>query len=172
MTLLSITQTTARRYLLGRQGLWPGRRWQGFEGTAQALRCCEAVQVDPLCVVARNHDLTLHSRVIDYEPEQLDQWLYQERAFFDYGGTIFVYPINELPYWHVVDAAQGPATTLGDLRGSTARTPQEVKSHSAPARTVEQSRFRRPSQRRQLSLGQRYRPCHVLFVAARRVDDP
>ena len=73
MTDLAISQATARRYLLGRQGLWPGRRWQGFEGTAQALRYCEAVQIDPLCVIARNHDLTLHSRVIDYQPDFLDQ---------------------------------------------------------------------------------------------------
>ncbi|HZY42580.1 MAG TPA: crosslink repair DNA glycosylase YcaQ family protein [Anaerolineae bacterium] len=107
MTHLTISRTTARRYLLGRQGLWPGRRWQGAAGTAQALRYCEAVQIDPLCVVARNHDLTLHSRVIDYQPEQLDQLLYQAREFFDYGGAIFIYPMDELPYWRVAMQRKG-----------------------------------------------------------------
>jgi uncharacterized protein len=101
MSDLSIGLTTARRFLLGRQDLWPGRRWQGLQGTAQALRACEAVQIDPLIVIARNHDLTLHSRVIDYRPEQLDRLLYAERLFFDYGGAIFIYPIEELPYWRV-----------------------------------------------------------------------
>src|SRR5512138_3447215 len=104
---LLISRTTAQRYLLGRQGLWPGRRWQGAEGTAQAIRQCEAVQIDPLCVIARNHDLTLHSRVIDYQPEQLDRLLYTERAFFDYGGTIFIYPIEELPYWRIAMQRKG-----------------------------------------------------------------
>jgi uncharacterized protein YcaQ len=104
---LSIGRTTARRFLLGRQGLWPGRRWQGLAGTAQALRATEAVQIDPLIVIARNHDLTLHSRVIDYQPEQLDRLLYADRAFFDYGGTIFIYPLDELPYWRVAMQRKG-----------------------------------------------------------------
>jgi hypothetical protein len=107
MSDLTISRTTARRFLLGRQGLWPGRRWQGLAGTAQALRACEAVQVDPLIAIARNHDLTLHSRVIDYQPEQLDRLLYADRLFFDYGGTIFIYPIDELPYWRSVMQRKG-----------------------------------------------------------------
>ena len=104
---LSIHLTTARRFILGRQGLWPGRRWQGLAGTAEALRATEAVQVDPLVVIARNHDLTLHSRVIDYQPAQLDQLLYRDRLFFDYGGAIFIYPMDELPYWRIAMQRKG-----------------------------------------------------------------
>lgn len=107
MPELSITPTTARRYILGRQGLWPGRRWRGLSGTAQALHTTEAVQIDPLVVVARNHDLILHSRVVDYQPEHLDRLLYHDRAFFDYGGTVFIYPMDELPYWRVVMQRKG-----------------------------------------------------------------
>jgi uncharacterized protein YcaQ len=107
MSDLSIGRATARRFILGRQGLWPGRRWQGLAGAAQALRAIEAVQVDPLIVIARNHDLTLHSRVIDYQAEHLDQLLYRDRLFFDYGGAIFIYPMDELPYWHVVMQRKG-----------------------------------------------------------------
>jgi uncharacterized protein YcaQ len=62
MPELSVSLTTARRFTLGRQGLRPGRRWQGLAGTEQALRATEAVQIDPQIVIARNHDLTLHSR--------------------------------------------------------------------------------------------------------------
>ena len=54
------------------------------------------MQIDPLIVIARNHDLTLHSRVIDYQPAQLDQLLYRDRLFFDYAGAIFIYPMDEL----------------------------------------------------------------------------
>ena len=129
MTDLTITQTTARRYLLGRQGLWPGRRWQSFDGTAQALRYCEAVQIDPLCVIARNHDLTLHSRVIDYQPEYLDQLLYRDREFFDYGGAIFVYPMDELPYWRVAMQRKGQEPRWTQFAQERPHLLKEVKTH-------------------------------------------
>ena len=76
----------------------------------QAMRECEAVQLDPLCVMARNHDLTLMSRVLDYHPEQPMKAAYEERGFFDYGATLFFYPMEELPYWRVVmeTRLQGP----------------------------------------------------------------
>ncbi len=30
--MLTIDLTTARRFILGKQGLWPGRRWRGLAG--------------------------------------------------------------------------------------------------------------------------------------------
>lgn len=98
---LTISPDIARRYLLGRQGLWPGRRWAGKEGAAEAVRALEAVQVDPMTVVARSHDLVLWSRVEGYDPAHLDELLYRDRAFFDYGGHLDIYPIEELPYWRL-----------------------------------------------------------------------
>ena len=99
MNPIVISKQTARRFVLGRQGLWPGRRWKGRQGTAKALRTCEAIQLDPLAVIARSQDIALHSRVLDYKPEYLYQVMYKEREFFDYGGHLDVYPISELPYW-------------------------------------------------------------------------
>jgi uncharacterized protein YcaQ len=101
MNPIVISQQTARRFVLGKQGLWPGRRWKGKRGTVDALRTCEAVQLDPLNVVARSQDIVLYSRVLDYKPDYLQQALYKDRQFFDYGGWLAVYPISELPYWRV-----------------------------------------------------------------------
>ena len=101
MESVYISKATARRFVLGRQGLWPGRRWSGKEGTAEAIRAAEAVQMDPLTVIARSHDIALWGRVRDYQPSHLDQLLYTDRAFFDYGGGLFIYPMSELPYWRV-----------------------------------------------------------------------
>jgi hypothetical protein len=70
--------------------LWPGRRWRGREGVADALRACEAVQMDPLNVAARNQDIALWGRVLDYRPQDLYTALYADRAFFEHGGAIFV----------------------------------------------------------------------------------
>ncbi len=103
----TISKRTARRYILGKQGLWPGRRWKGKEGTALALHSIEAVQVDPIQVLARSHDLVLHSRVLDYDPRDLDCLLYEERQFFDWGGGLFIFPMEELPFWRVVMRRKG-----------------------------------------------------------------
>jgi uncharacterized protein YcaQ len=87
MKSITISKKTARRFVLGRQGLWPGRRWEGLEGTAEALHMIEEVQMDPLTVVARSHDIVLWSRVSGYELAYLDSLLYEARQFFDYGGA-------------------------------------------------------------------------------------
>lgn len=98
---LVIAKSTARRFVLGQQGLWPGRRWAGQDGTAAALREIGSVQMDPLNVVARSHQLALWGRVAGYQPACLDTLLYEKRQFFDYGGVLCVYPMPELPCWRV-----------------------------------------------------------------------
>src|SRR5215510_6041322 len=99
MTPINISNQTARRFVLGKQGLWPGRRWRGKKGTAQAIHECEAVQLDPLNVIARSQDIVLHSRVLDYKPDYLYQVAYKDREAFDYGGWLAMYPMSDLPYW-------------------------------------------------------------------------
>lgn len=96
-----ISKSAARRYILGRQGLWPGRRWVGKTGVAPALRYIESLQMDPLDVIGRSHDLALWGRVLDYDPKYLDAAMYEERLFFEYGGNLRIYPMEELPYWRV-----------------------------------------------------------------------
>lgn len=99
---LTITAETQRRFILGKQGLFPGRRWQGKDGTAQAMREGVVVQFDPLNIIARSHDIALHSRVTGYTPDLLNTLLYSDRAFFDYGGTVMIQLMPALPYWRMV----------------------------------------------------------------------
>ena len=42
--MLTINVETAHRFILGKQGLWPGRRWRGSEGTEQAMHAMEYLQ--------------------------------------------------------------------------------------------------------------------------------
>ncbi len=98
-TSVSISAETARRFVLGRQGLWPGRRAIGKGGARAAMTTMEQLQLDPLVIVARSHDLALHSRVIGYESAFFDLLTYGERGFFDWGGWLAVRPMRELPYW-------------------------------------------------------------------------
>ena len=100
--MLTIDINTARRFILGKQGLWPGRRWRGIEGTEQAMRAMEYLQLDPLQIIARSHDIKLHSRVLDYTPGTWEEVTYEQRKFFDWGGWLAVRPMDELPHWRVV----------------------------------------------------------------------
>ncbi|MEO7664006.1 MAG: crosslink repair DNA glycosylase YcaQ family protein [Candidatus Limnocylindrales bacterium] len=99
---MRVSNEVARRFLLGRQGLWPGRRWQGLRGTEHAMRTMEHVQLDPLQVIARAHDLALASRVLDYAQDDWQVLTYQRRRFFEWGGWLAIRPMNELPYWRVI----------------------------------------------------------------------
>src|SRR5262249_22198860 len=72
------------------------------EGTEAAMRAMEYLQLDPLNIVARSQDITLHSRVLDYTPGLWEDLAYRQRQFFDWGGWLAVRPMDELPHWRVV----------------------------------------------------------------------
>jgi uncharacterized protein len=100
--MLTIDLDIARRFILGKQGLWPGRRWRGIQGTGEAMRAVEYLQLDPLQIIARSQDILLHSRVLEYKPGMWEDVTYRERKFFDWGGWLAVRPMDELPHWRVV----------------------------------------------------------------------
>ena len=109
--MLTIDIETARRFILGKQGLWPGRRWRGVKGTEQAMRAMEYLQLDPLQIIARSHDITLHSRVLDYKPDMWETVTYKQRKFFDWGGWLATRPMDELPHWRVVMRREGDSNS-------------------------------------------------------------
>lgn len=100
--ILTIDLETARRSILGKQGLWPGRRWRGVRGTEQAMRAMEYLQLDPLQIIAHSQDIKLHSRVLEYTPELWETVTCEQRKFFDWGGWLATRPMDELPHWRVV----------------------------------------------------------------------
>lgn len=97
----TISKLTHRRFLLGSQGLWPGRRYENVKGVETALRQIEALQLDPLTMVARSQDIAMYGRVLNYKPEMLYQMAYQKRQAFDYGNWLAMYPMREFPYWQL-----------------------------------------------------------------------
>ena len=101
MNPLTISPITARRFIMGKQGLWPGRRFTGMDGTTAIMREMEALQLDPLIVIARSQEIAMQGRVLDYRIEDIYTAAYERREFFDYGGTLFLYPMSELPYWRL-----------------------------------------------------------------------
>ena len=89
--------TIAQKVVLGSQGLWPGRRHTGATGISNAIREMQSVQVDPINIVGRNHDLALLARVENYKSADLDQLLYTERALIEYGRILMIYNTEKMP---------------------------------------------------------------------------
>jgi hypothetical protein len=99
---IPVSPVTLRRFILGKAGLWPGRRWHGREGAAAAIEALGLLQIDPINVFARSHDLTLWGRVRAYQPAHLEAVAYGERRFFDYGELLCFFPMRDLPYMRSV----------------------------------------------------------------------
>jgi uncharacterized protein len=102
-----VSKEAARRFLLGRSGIWPGRRWRGLDGAAQAMRAMGDLQLDPLRILARAQDLALHSRVLGYREDDWGRLTYDKRQFFEWGGWLAVRPMDELPYYRAAMIRDG-----------------------------------------------------------------
>ena len=132
--MLTIDIETARRFVLGKQGLWPGRRWRGLTGTTQAMQAMEYLQLDPLQIIARSQDITLHSRVLDYTPGLWETVAYEQRDFFDWGGWLALRPMDELPHWRVI--MQRERDGHPDCDGRTRQSAQEHAEAIAEMRAI------------------------------------
>ncbi len=139
--MLEISAVTARRYVMGRQGLWPGRRWRGLEGAASAMRTMEHLQLDPLVVVARAHDLMLASRVVDYAIDDWARLTYEQRRFFEWGGWLAVRPMDELPYWRVLMRRERVLGQMAQVAGDHADAVAEMRAILASGREVSNRDF-------------------------------
>lgn len=97
---MAISRRDARRFLLAHHRLWPPRRLKGKESVLDYIRHVNCIQYDPVNVVGRNPDLTLQSRIIDYQPEFLDQLLYSDRKLLEgYDKVQSIYPLSDWPYF-------------------------------------------------------------------------
>lgn len=115
---ITVSPVALRRLVLARSGLlrWTrGRRphaegvpWRdelhGEDGALQAIRRLEAVQLDPVAVVERNHHLVLRNRVGAYRPEHLEA-LYRRKLVFEYWANArCVLPVDDYPVFEPVRA--------------------------------------------------------------------
>lgn len=145
---MHISRQTARRYILGRQGLWPGRRWQGLRGTEAAMRAMEDLQLDPLGIIARAHDLMLASRVIDYAIDDWATLTYGKRRFFEWGGWLAVRPMEELPHWRTLMYRERDDPTWQAFAAEHAEAIAEMRAVLAAGREVANRDFAMHERRR------------------------
>lgn len=134
--MLTISREVARRFLLGRSGLWPGRRWRGLAGTASAMRAMADLQLDPLAVVARAQDLALASRVLDYHVDDWAILTHERRRFFEWGGWLAVRPMEELPSYRVLMSRSVDHAWLRWIKDDHGATLEEMRRELRRRREV------------------------------------
>src|SRR5262245_47233263 len=82
--LRALSPDTARRLAISRQWLAGPRPTSSQAGTMfDVIRDLGCVQLDPISVVARSHQLVLFSRLGKYDLAHLDTLLWEERRLFE-----------------------------------------------------------------------------------------
>ena len=110
MVDISVSPQAARRFILAKQGLLDTagaggvRAWRreltGREGALAAIHRLRAVQIDPMTIVAPNHDLALRARVKDYNGSFLNDFLSAGEVFEYWANARCIIPIAEFPHFY------------------------------------------------------------------------
>ena len=101
----------------------------------------EDLQLDPLVVVARAHDLMLHSRVTDYAIDDWATLTYERREFFEWGGWLAVRPMEELPYFRVLMRRERETGPLAEVERDHHDAIEEMRAILREGREVSNRSF-------------------------------
>jgi len=103
---MRVTAEAARRFLVARHFLAPARALTGGPNAVlDVFRRLGSIQVDPIAVAGRSHDLVLHARVADYDPAWCEE-LYERREIFEaFNKGLSLVPARDFAWFH---GATGP----------------------------------------------------------------
>lgn len=145
---IRVSRQAAARFLLASQGLLEAddlAPWRdelsGPDGTLEAVRRLECIQVDPVSLVSQNQHLVLWNRVRDYHPEQLDGLLGAGRVFEHEANARCVIPMEEYPLFRPrmrhyralawerrAELGEAPERILREITDLGPRTSREIES--------------------------------------------
>jgi uncharacterized protein YcaQ len=97
---VNVAKEEARRFLVARQLLGPARSLAGGpDGVLEVLARLGSIQLDPVEVAGRSHDLVLHARVADYDPAWCGE-LYGRREIVEaYNKGLSLVPVSEFAWF-------------------------------------------------------------------------
>lgn len=137
-----VSKAAARRFLVRKSGLAARTaNPRGAAGVVAIVRQVEAVQIDPVMILDRNHNLVLFNRVNGYRPAQLESAV-RDNLLLDYlcGPRCFV-PMEEYPYFvpamkrrrnsraeRMAGVSAAAAIVLDDLAKHGPRTSRQIES--------------------------------------------
>lgn len=98
MTQLTWSRDDARLFQLYAVGLHGRDYSTGDDGIRQCFRDLGTLQLDPLPIMGRNHDLVMQARVDDVRPDQTLDLIHEERLGFEYWDKVYcAIPIEHFP---------------------------------------------------------------------------
>ncbi len=106
---MRIAAEDARRFLFARHFLAPARSLAGGTGAVlEVFRRLGSIQFDPLAVAGRSHDLVLHARVADYDPDWCDL-LYERHEIFEATNKgLSLVPADEFAWFRATLSRNSP----------------------------------------------------------------
>jgi len=120
---MKISKEEARNYFIRYQSLCGSEPFSGVAGILEYIKIVGCIQYDPLNMIARNADLVLQSRIVNYKPEMLEQLLYKDRLLIDgWDKMMSIYSREDWAYFHFVRERRGVETiaTLQNRKSSEA----------------------------------------------------
>lgn len=117
----------ARRYQLACVGLHARQYPDGDAGIREAFRDLGSVQLDPLPVLGRNHDLVMQARVAATHPGDLLSLVHGERLGFEYWDKMLcAIPVERFPLFRALMESGGEPWTARRERRLEADAPGTV----------------------------------------------
>jgi uncharacterized protein YcaQ len=124
----AVSAEAARRFLVARHFLAPPRSLRG--GTDAVLQVFDklgSVQFDPLAIAGRTHDLMLHARVADYDPDWCGQ-LYDRREIFEaYNKGLSFVPTGAFPWFRGAGVTRA-SKTVDENRAVADRVVERIRA--------------------------------------------
>ncbi|MFH1879771.1 MAG: crosslink repair DNA glycosylase YcaQ family protein [Bacillota bacterium] len=98
--MIHLTNRQARQFLLLKQGLLGDYKFHEKQGALAYVRQAGCIQFDPVDACGKNAELTLQSRVRNFQKGMLHDLLYKDRALFDYPDkNLSILPVEDWPYF-------------------------------------------------------------------------
>jgi hypothetical protein len=128
MEPIHLNKRQARRILLKHQGLWPPYQLTDKAEIVNFIQRVGCIQYDPLNIVGNNPELVLQARVKNFQPDMLQELLYQDRLLVDgWDKMMSIYPVEDWPYFNryreaarrrLGDSSTPVATVLPQVRNA------------------------------------------------------
>lgn len=97
-----VTKQAARQFFVARQLVAPARLLTGGpDAVLEVLRRLGSIQLDPVDIAGRSHDLVLHARVADYEPHWCEELRERHRVVETYNKGLSLILAGEFPLFRV-----------------------------------------------------------------------
>src|SRR5262249_55939030 len=100
--MVTLAKPQIANFLLARQDFNSSRSMM------QVLEDLSCIQVDPINVVSRAHELALYNRSISFQKSELYQGLYVDHTLFEYWMQLYsIIPISAYPYLKAIKEVPG-----------------------------------------------------------------